>query len=165
MDFIKRLSNKQLLTNICKVRQTGMLPDGPYSIEEHIRELYSRNPEAELYREEGVTVSDLMKELGQIPLDDEDPKIHALKILPEYFKPILEGCKRSETRVNDRDFQIGDILILCEYDSERKVFTDNQINVEITHICDYQQINNNVVLSFEMLSQNYSNVSEYDQLI
>lgn len=43
---------------------------------------------------------------------------HELKLHPKYFNRILTGQKTFEIRKNDRDFQIGDRLILREYDPE-----------------------------------------------
>lgn len=42
-------------------------------------------------------------------------KIHKLKTLPKYFKAQLLGNKQFEVRKNDRDFHVGDVLILEEY--------------------------------------------------
>ena len=39
-------------------------------------------------------------------------KIIELKILPEYFEAVKSGKKTFELRKNDRDFCVGDILIL-----------------------------------------------------
>ena len=41
--------------------------------------------------------------------------IHELKILPEYFEPVIKGEKTFEIRVNDRNFKKGDYLALNEY--------------------------------------------------
>lgn len=40
---------------------------------------------------------------------------HYLKTWPEYFKAIKSGEKKAELRLNDRDFKVGDTLILEEY--------------------------------------------------
>lgn len=42
-------------------------------------------------------------------------KYHDLKIQPKYFMDIESGVKSFEIRFNDRDFAVGDILILKEY--------------------------------------------------
>jgi len=41
--------------------------------------------------------------------------VHLLKTWPEFFKASLEGIKKFEVRINDRDFQVGDILVLQEF--------------------------------------------------
>lgn len=45
-------------------------------------------------------------------------KTHTLKTLPEYFIEVWNGKKKFEVRKNDRDFQVGDILKLIEYDPQ-----------------------------------------------
>lgn len=47
------------------------------------------------------------------------PKIHRLKILPEYFEAILEEEKRFELRKDDRDYNVGDFIDLQEYENGR----------------------------------------------
>lgn len=42
-------------------------------------------------------------------------KIHELKILPEYFEDVAKEIKTFEIRKNDRDFSVGDTLILREF--------------------------------------------------
>ena len=43
--------------------------------------------------------------------------IHELKTLPKYFKAVVKGDKTFEVRKDDRDFQVGDKLILMKYDN------------------------------------------------
>ena len=43
-------------------------------------------------------------------------KVHELKILPEYYKAQKAGKKNFEIRKNDRDYKVGDKLVLKEYD-------------------------------------------------
>ncbi len=45
-------------------------------------------------------------------------KTHELKILPEYFEDVTKGTKNFELRRNDRDFAVGDKLILKEYEED-----------------------------------------------
>ncbi len=40
---------------------------------------------------------------------------HRLKTWPSFFKAILEDRKHFEYRLNDRNFDVGDTLILREY--------------------------------------------------
>ena len=43
------------------------------------------------------------------------PQTHDLKIGPDYFDAVSDGIKRFELRLNDRDFRVGDRLILREW--------------------------------------------------
>jgi hypothetical protein len=42
-------------------------------------------------------------------------KIHELKCWPEFFEPALAGEKMFELRNDDRNFKVGDIVVLHEY--------------------------------------------------
>lgn len=65
------------------------------------------------------------------------PKFHQLKILPEYFNAIKEERKTFEIRKNDRDYQVGDILALFNYEKDKHL--GEVITREITYISDYAQ--------------------------
>ena len=43
---------------------------------------------------------------------------HELKILPKWFEDVKFGLKNFEIRKNDRDYKVGDRLILKEWDGE-----------------------------------------------
>ena len=73
---------------------------------------------------------------------------HELKILPEYFEAVTSGRIRFEIRKNDRNFQIGDQLILKEWNKEG--FTGRSYQSEITYITDYMQKNGYVVLGIRV---------------
>lgn len=47
------------------------------------------------------------------------PRTHRLKTWPSYYDALLSGAKTFEVRQNDRDFAVGDLLILQEYDPTR----------------------------------------------
>ena len=42
---------------------------------------------------------------------------HELKTYPKYFQATREGTQPFEVRTTDRDFQVGDVLILKEWDN------------------------------------------------
>jgi len=41
--------------------------------------------------------------------------VHELKTWPKYFEPVCSGLKRFELRRNDRNYQVGDQLLLKEW--------------------------------------------------
>lgn len=55
-------------------------------------------------------------------------KLHELKILPQYYKKVSSGEKRFEIRKDDRDFKVGDLIRLNEFDNE---YTGRDCLVEI----------------------------------
>lgn len=58
-------------------------------------------------------------------------KIHKLKTLHEYFVAQVDGCKQFEVRYNDRDYKVGDILILREWDNK---YTGSVLYVRVTYV-------------------------------
>lgn len=68
-----------------------------------------------------------------------EPVTHNLKIWPEYFAAVRDGLKRAELRGNDREYQAGDILDLCEWDPNEEAFTGDFISVTVTHVADLGQ--------------------------
>ena len=63
---------------------------------------------------------------------DLKPQSHELKILPKYFEAVVAGVKRFELRKNDRNFQVGERIILREWDGEQ--FTGCSAVRTITYI-------------------------------
>lgn len=61
-------------------------------------------------------------------------KIHELKTWPDYFFRVFAGQKNFEIRKNDRDFQIGDTLVLREWSPDTKEYTGREVNKEVTYI-------------------------------
>lgn len=47
--------------------------------------------------------------------DDDGKRVHILKTWPEFYEPAVIGVKPFEVRKDDRDFQLGDELILAEF--------------------------------------------------
>ena len=58
---------------------------------------------------------------------------HELKILSEYFEAVASGEKKFEVRYDDRDYQVGDELILCEIDNDGN-YTGQCIRVNVTYV-------------------------------
>ena len=61
---------------------------------------------------------------------------HTLKIDPEPFRAIVEGRKRFEFRQNDRDFKVGDVLMLKEYSRRFMEYSGRFLFVKVTYLCN-----------------------------
>lgn len=59
---------------------------------------------------------------------------HELKIYPNFFNAIASGKKLFEIRKNDRDFQVGDVILLRERD--RIKYSGRSLLVRITYKLD-----------------------------
>lgn len=79
--------------------------------------------------------------------NEDNDRIHHLKISPEYFEAVVSGNKRFEIRKNDRNYQKGDILRLNEYQDGQ--YTGDVHVAEITYITDYAQQDGYVVLGIK----------------
>lgn len=61
------------------------------------------------------------------------PVVHNLKTWPAYFSAVCLGSKNFECRKDDRGFNVGDTLILHEYDPDNG-YTGGQVTKAITYI-------------------------------
>lgn len=61
-------------------------------------------------------------------------KTHYLKTWPEYYTAIVLGVKKFEVRKNDRDFAVGDTLVLQEYKPESREFTGREVSKTVGYI-------------------------------
>jgi len=74
---------------------------------------------------------------------------HSLKTLTEYFNLQAEGLKPFEIRLNDRDYQVGDVLELLDYGDWG--YTGGVLRVEVTCVVDYMQQPGYVVMGTKIL--------------
>ena len=58
---------------------------------------------------------------------------HNLKIWPSFFEAIVDGSKTFELRHDDRDYKVGDILLLKEWTDVRK-FTGRELKRVVTYV-------------------------------
>jgi len=61
---------------------------------------------------------------------------HVLKCWTSSFTDIVSGRKPFEVRVNDRDYNVGDVLELWEYDPHKSRFSGRLTAVTVTAITD-----------------------------
>ncbi|CEQ19681.1 ASCH/PUA domain-containing protein [Paraclostridium sordellii] len=57
-------------------------------------------------------------------------ELHELKILPEYYEKVISGEKSFEVRKDDRQFSVGDLIRLKEFDKD---FTGRDYLVKIIY--------------------------------
>jgi len=63
---------------------------------------------------------------------------HFLKILPEFFEEVKEGRKNFAIRTMDRDFNVGEAVVLREYDPVLQSFTGRFIHKTIVYLITYK---------------------------
>lgn len=77
---------------------------------------------------------------------------HELKIRPEFLQRIKSGTKTFEIRKNDRDFQVGDTLLLKEFDPAIG-WPDHgayeSVLVEVVYITSFEQKDGYVVMGIK----------------
>lgn len=59
---------------------------------------------------------------------------HKLKTWPIPFDAVRTGVKTHEVRRTDRDFAVGDVLVLEEWDPSIKGYTGRQLTVAVAYI-------------------------------
>lgn len=82
----------------------------------------------------------------------EESKVHKLKTWPMFFQAVLEGSKPFELRKNDRHFNVGDILILEEYDPDAEGYTGRKCERKISYVLDanpFIDLHGHVILGLE----------------
>lgn len=75
-----------------------------------------------------------------------NPIVHHLKTLPDWFKLACAGIKTAEIRKKDRDFRVGDILCLDEFDGEK--LTGRTLKTVITFILDSEFVKEGYCILF-----------------
>lgn len=54
-------------------------------------------------------------------------RIHDLKTWPRFFNELWQGRKHTEFRRHDRDFRVGDLLRLREYNPDTKEYSGREL--------------------------------------
>lgn len=77
---------------------------------------------------------------------------HELKLSTEFFGRVQSGQKTFEIRKNDRDFQVGDVLILREWDPSERLYIDYSapIRANVVYMTSFEQKDGYVVLGIEL---------------
>lgn len=80
-------------------------------------------------------------------------KMITLKCTNPHFTDVLNRSKKAELRLNDRDFQVNDVMILREFDQYQQNYFKRFIACKITHVLQYFEALDNgyVMISFDVL--------------
>lgn len=76
----------------------------------------------------------LLERLAVLPREATGPARHVLRTWPDQFRVLAAGIKTFEFRHDDRDFEVGDMLVLREWQPARKEFTGNELIRWVTYI-------------------------------
>lgn len=63
-------------------------------------------------------------------------KVHHLKTWTPFFKDVKSGVKQFEVRKNDRDYEVGDTLILEDFDPSIEKYSGAWIPKLVTYKLD-----------------------------
>ena len=66
------------------------------------------------------------------------PKTIRIKLLSKYYDAVENRTKNFEVRFNDRDYRVGDWLVLREWDGSQ--FTGFEIVRQINYMCSLDEI-------------------------
>lgn len=59
---------------------------------------------------------------------------HLIKTWPPFFEEVFTGNKLFEMRLNDRNYQKGDILHQQEYDPATDAYTGREVKANVTFV-------------------------------
>lgn len=78
-------------------------------------------------------------------------KIVEKKILPEYFEAVIRGKKTFEIRKDEDDIQVGDAIILKEWDGEKYTgrVTGRNISYVLRNVPQYGLSEGYCIMSWE----------------
>lgn len=75
---------------------------------------YDNDVQRGLCGEEAQTIAN---KIAENVSTSRKPMIHELKILPEYFNEVQSHNKQFELRKDDRDYRVGDWILLKEFEN------------------------------------------------
>lgn len=61
-------------------------------------------------------------------------KRHTLKSHRKPFQDLWDGLRTFDVRSNDRNYEVGDSIMLQEYDGDKHEYTDRIIGAKITYM-------------------------------
>jgi len=84
--------------------------------------------------EERIALSSLSKPvLRRMKRLTGNPRVHLLKTWPEPYDAVATGQKHYEIRSDDRNFKVGDHLLLKRWDPKKERYTGKKMQVAVTY--------------------------------
>lgn len=84
-----------------------------------------------------------------------DKTAHIVRSWTHLYQPMAAGLKTHDLRLNDRDYQVGDRLLMQEYDPAKGALTGQETLVEITYITGRDEGHNPCAVSSVVLHPDY----------
>lgn len=72
----------------------------------------------------------------QVPPLLRPPHVHQLKVWPQFLDKVISGEKPFEVRKMDRNYQVGDLLLLVEWHPMEQRYGRRRCTVQITYILE-----------------------------
>jgi hypothetical protein len=76
-----------------------------------------------------------------VPIEIHPPRgwgeamsVHQLKVWPQFYPALVDGSKTFEVRKNDRGYQVGDLLVLQEWDPATDAYTGRSTLRHVTYM-------------------------------
>ena len=73
--------------------------------------------------------------------NNRQPIFHELKVNTLFFPYLITDLKCYEIRKNDRDYRVGDVLILKEWDPDGEKFTGRLCTREVVYMLSNEDTN------------------------
>ena len=142
-EIAKLLSDQRKYIQCLKLL-SSMTDLGTYGLNERDEEIYAADNDGvypadsvrRIYMPEELwgEAHEILIDAGMLNKKGGMKKTHELKTWPEYFDAVSKGVKTFEVQFNDRDFQVGDRLLLKEYSPNDKCYTGNKLHMDVTYI-------------------------------
>jgi len=81
---------------------------------------------------------------------------HTIKLSDKYYQRVISGQKTFEIRKNDRDYQVGDTLLMFDPDVNLDMYSDmpsNYIHAKIVYMTTEFQQEGYCVLGIEIINR------------
>lgn len=86
---------------------------------------------------------------------DNAPRVHECRSWSHLFQPIIDGVKTHDLRIDDRNYRVGDLIHLREYDIAKGEYTGREAMVQITYITGRGEGQNPCAFSSAVLQRDY----------